>query len=309
MTQSNKTISPLRQRMIDDMTLRQLQDKTQTGYLRSVKRLTRFLSRSPDTASVEDLRAFQKYLVEKEVSSATINATIRGLRFFFEITLERPQALKRMSPVRVPDRLPVVLSVEDVTRLLNAAPNLKSKAALSVAYGAGLRASEVCHLSALASCVALPPASLQSKITDIDSERMIIRVEQGKGARDRQAMLSPALLRLLRAWWREGHRLGKMLPNGWLFPGIDPVDPLSTRQLNRMCHFAAATAELEKRISMHTLRHSFATHLLEQKTDIRIIQVLLGHKKLTTTARYAHVATKVLTDVQSPLDRLRLPVP
>ena len=293
MIQSTKAISPLRQRMIDDMSLRRLQEKTQSGYLRSVKRLTKFLGRSPDTASAEDLRAFQKQLVEAGASSSTINATIRGLRFFFETTLERPEALKRMSPVRVPDRLPVVLSVEDITRLLNGAPNLKSKAALSVAYGAGLRASEVCHL----------------KITDIDSERMIIRVEQGKGARDRQAMLSPALLRLLRAWWREGHRLGKMLPNGWLFPGVDPIDPLSTRQLNRMCHLAAATAELEKRISMHTLRHSFATHLLEQKTDIRIIQVLLGHKKLTTTARYAHVATKVLTDVQSPLDRLRLPVP
>ena len=293
MTQSNKTISPLRQRMIDDMTLRQLQEKTQTGYLRSVKRLTKFLGRSPDTASAEDLRAFQKQLVDQGVSSATINATIRGLRFFFEITLERPEVLKRMSPVRVPERLPVVLSVEDVTRLLNAAPNLKSMAALSVAYGAGLRASEVCHL----------------KITDIDSERMLIRVQLGKGARDRQAMLSPALLRLLRAWWREGHRLGKMLPKGWLFPGVDPVDPLSTRQLNRMCHLAAATAELEKRISMHTLRHSFATHLLEQKTDIRVIQVLLGHKKLTTTARYAHVATHTLSEVQSPLDRLTLPAP
>ena len=293
MTQSNNSISPLRQRMIDDMTLRQLQEKTQSGYLRSVKRLTKFLGRSPDSASAEDLRAFQKQLVEHGVSSSTINATIRGLRFFFETTLERPAALKRMSPVRVPERLPVVLSVADVTRLLDAAPNLKSKAALSVAYGAGLRASEVCHL----------------KITDIDSERMIIRVEQGKGSRDRQAMLSPALLGLLRAWWRDGHRRGKMFPNGWLFPGRDPVDPLSPRQLNRMCHFAAATAELDKQISMHTLRHSFATHLLEQQIDIRVIQVLLGHKKLTTTARYAHVATKVLSDVQSPLDRLSLPTP
>ena len=293
MTQSNNSISPLRQRMIDDMTLRQLQEKTQSGYLRSVKRLTKFLGRSPDSASAEDLRAFQKHLVDQGVSSATINATIRGLRFFFETTLERPQVLKRMSPVCVPERLPVVLSVADITRLLNAAPDLKSMAALSVADGAGLRASEVCHL----------------KITDIDSERMLIRVQLGKGARDRQAMLSPALLQLLRAWWREGHRRGKMLPNGWLFPGVDPVDPLSTRQLNRMCHFAAATAALEKRLSMHTLRHSFATHLLEQRVDIRVIQVLLGHKKLTTTARYAHVATQTLSQVQSPLDRLKLPKP
>ena len=293
MAQSNKPISRLRQRMIDDMTLRQLQEKTQSGYLRSVKRLTKFLGHSPDCASAEDLRAFQKQLVEDGVSSSTINATIRGLRFFFEITLERPQALKRMSPVRMPDRLPLVLSVEDVARLLNAAPNLKSMAALSVAYGAGLRASEVCHL----------------KVTDIDSERRVIRVEQGKGSRDRQAMLSPALLELLRAWWREGHRLGKMLPNGWLFPGLNPVNPLTTRQLNRMCHSAAASAELEKWISLHTLRHSFATHLLEHKTDIRVIQVLLGHKKLTTTARYAHVATKTLSEVESPLDRLKLPKP
>lgn len=293
MAQSTKPISPLRQRMIDDMTLRHLEDKTQTGYLRSVKRLTKFLGRSPDTASPEDLRAFQKHLVELGASGSTINATIRGLRFFFETTLERPQAMKRMSSVRVPDRLPFVLSTEDVARLLNAAPNLKSKAALSVAYSAGLRASEVVHL----------------KITDIDSERRLIRVEQGKGSRDRQAMLSPALLPLLRAWWREGRRLGKMLPNGWLFPGLDPITPLSTRQLNRVCKLAAADAGLDKRISMHTLRHSFATHLLEQHVDIRVIQVLLGHKKLTTTARYAHVASKTLSEVQSPLDRLMLPVP
>lgn len=293
MRQSTKPISALRQRMIDDMTLRKLHPNTQRNYLLAVKKLTKFLGKAPDGASSEDLRAFQKHLVEHGASSSTINAAIRGLRFFFEITLERPQMLKRMSAVRVPDRLPVVLSSEDVTRLLNGAPNLKSKAALSVAYGAGLRASEVCHL----------------KITDIDSERMIIRVEQGKGARDRQAMLSPALLRLLRAWWREGRRLAKMLPNGWLFPGMNPVNPLSPRQLNRMCKVAAAAAELDQRISMHTLRHSFATHLLEHKTDIRVIQVLLGHKKLTTTARYAHVASKILTEVQSPLDRLTLPVP
>lgn len=291
MNESN--MSPLRQRMVDDMTLRRLHPNTQRNYIRAVKRLTRYLKQAPDSASAEQLRGFQKYLVEQGVSNSTINQTICGLRFFFETTLDRPQALRHMSTVRRPERLPLVLSVADVTELLEAAPNVKAKAALSVAYGAGLRASEVCHL----------------KVTDVDSDRMILRIEQGKGSRDRQAMLSPALLTLLRTWWREGHRLGKMLPNGWLFPGMDPIDPLSPRQLSRLCKLAAAEAGLDRRVSMHTLRHSFATHLLEQKVDIRVIQVLLGHRKLTTTARYAHVATKTLTEVQSPLDRLKLPVP
>lgn len=289
MTQS--TISPLRQRMLDDMALRKLSEKTQSQYVRSVKRFVRFFGQSPDLASPEDLRRFQKHLVEQDVSSTTINATITGLRFFFEVTLDRREALKKMSPVRVPQKLPTVLTADEVARLLNAAPNLKAKAALSVAYGAGLRASEVTHL----------------KVTDIDSERMILRVEQGKGQRDRNALLSPTLLKVLRSWWREGRRLGKMLPGGWLFPGMNPVNPLSTRQLNRMIKDALKDAQIDKRISMHTLRHSFATHLLEQKVDIRIIQVLLGHQKLNNTARYAHVATRTLTEVTSPLDTLTLP--
>ena len=291
MTDSSKSVSPLRQRMIDDMTMRKLQPKTQTGYLRSVKNFTRFFGRSPDRAVPEDLRRFQLHLVEKGVSSTTLNATITALKFFYGVTLDRPSALKKMSPVRKEQKLPQVLSVEEVTRLLTAAGNLKHRAALSVAYGAGLRASEVTHL----------------KIVDIDSERMILRVEQGKGRRDRYAMLSPSLLELLRAWWRQAHAAGKMLPNGWLFPGQNPVKPLSTRQLNRACKLAAETAELDRRISMHTLRHSFATHLLEQKVDIRVIQVLLGHQKLENTARYSHVATRTLSEVKSPLDQLALP--
>ena len=198
MSQSNKPVSPLRQRMMDDMTLRKLNAKTQTGYIRAVERLTRFLKRVPDTATAEDLRLFQKHLVEQGVSSTTINATITGLRFFFDVTLDQPQRLRRMSPVRAPQKLPRVLSIEDVARLLRCAPNLKAKAALSVAYGAGLRANEV----------------VQLKVSDINSERMLLRVEEGKGGRDRQAILSPDLLTLLRAWWREGHRLGKMLPGG-----------------------------------------------------------------------------------------------
>jgi len=286
------SISPLRQRMIDDMTLRKLSPKTQAGYLRSVVKFTRFFGQSPDLASPDDLRAFQLYLVEQGASSTSINATLTGLTFLFGVTLDRPSALKRMSRVHQPQKLPHVLSVDEVARLLRGATNLKHRAALSVAYGAGLRASEVVHL----------------KVTDIDSDRMILRVVQGKGQRDRYAMLSPSLLVLLRAWWRQGHAQGKMRPGGWLFPGRNPVNPLSTRQLNHICHAAAALAELDQRISMHTLRHSFATHLLENKVDIRVIQVLLGHRKLETTARYSHVATRTLSEVTSPLEHLVLTI-
>ncbi len=291
MTDSNQSISPLRQRMIDDMTLRKLAPKTQAGYLRAVIKLALFFGGSPDLASPEDLRRFQLHLVEQGVSSTTINATLTGLTFFFDVTLERPSALKRMSRVRQPQKLPQVLSVDEVARLLAGSRNPKHRAALAVAYGAGLRASEVVHL----------------KIADIDSERMIVRVVQGKGRRDRYAMLSPSLLEILRDWWRHGHAQGKMLQSGWLFPGRNPLNPLSTRQLNTACHLAATKAELNKRISMHTLRHSFATHLLENKVDIRVIQVLLGHRKLETTARYSHVATHMLGEVTSPLEHLMLP--
>ncbi len=287
---SNHSISPLRQRMLDDMTMRRLQSKTQASYVRAVKIFTRFFGRSSDLAEPEDLRLFQLHMVKQGVSSTTLNATITGLKFFFGVTLDRPSALKKMSPVRKEQKLPQVLSVEEVTRLLKATSNLKHRAALSVAYGAGLRASEVTHL----------------KIADIDSGRMIIRIQQGKGRCDRYAMLSPSLRKLLQAWWREGRAQGKMLPGGWVFPGQNPLKPLSTRQLNRVCKSAAAAAELEKRISMHTLRHSFATHLLEQKVDIRIIQVLLGHQKLENTARYSHVATRTLSEVTSPLEHLQL---
>ena len=291
MTESNKSVSPLRGRMIDDMTMRKLNAKTQAAYIRAVKNFTRFFGRSPDLAEPEDLRSYQLHMVDQGVSSGKLNATITGLKFFFGVTLDRPSALKKMSPVRREQKLPRVLSVDQVARLLQAASNLKHRAALSIAYGAGLRASEVTHL----------------KIADIDSERMIIRVHQGKGHRDRYAMLSPSLLELLRTWWRQAHAQGKMLPNGWLFPGQNPINPLSTRQLNRACKSAAAAAELNQGISMHTLRHSFATHLLEQKVDIRVIQVLLGHQKLENTARYSHVATRTLSEVTSPLEHLALP--
>ena len=288
MDSSTQRISPLRQRMIDDMRMRKLEHKTQEGYIRAVCKLAAFLRRSPDTATVEDLRRFQLHLVDQGTSPMTLNATLTGLKFFFDVTLDRHDLMAKMQPVRVPRTLPVVLSREEVARLLAAAPNMKSQTALSVAYGAGLRASEVIAL----------------KVGDVDSKRMTLRVEQGKGRKDRYAMLSPVLLERLRAWWRVGHAQGKILPNGWLFPGMNAMDPLSTRQLNRAIHAAAAAAPIDKRVAMHTLRHSFATHLLEQKVDIRVIQVLLGHKKIETTSMYAHVATEILRQVVSPLEIL-----
>jgi site-specific recombinase XerD len=276
--------------MIDDMRMRKLSPKTQASYIRVVKRLAAFLGRSPDTASAEDLRSYQLHLVDHGISPISLNATLTGLKFLFETTLDHPELLAKMHSVQVPHKLPVVLSREEVARLLAAVDNLKHQAALAVAYGAGLRASEVVSL----------------KVSDIDSQRMTLRIEQGKGSKDRYAMLSPVLLERLRTWWKFARAQGKMLQGGWLFPGLDPIDPLSTRQLNRAVHAAAEAAGIDKRVSMHTLRHSFATHLLEQKVDIRVIQVLLGHKKLETTALYAQVATDVLREVISPIETLQL---
>jgi len=293
MTQSTKPVSPLRRRMLEDMRLRKLSPATQRNYIRAVVNLTRFLGRSPDTADAEDLRRYQLHMVEHGVTSTTINATLSGLKFFFSVTLDRPEAMKKMHPVYQPRKLPEVLSLEEVTRLLQSAGSLKYQAALAVAYGAGLRASEVVHL----------------KATDIDSDRMVIRVEQGKGKRDRNAMLSPTLLELLRAWWREGRTKRKLLPGGWLFPGQNPVNPLSTRQLNRAFHWAREAAEIDKRVSLHSLRHAFATHLLERREDIRVIQVLLGHKKIENTARYSQVAANLLREVKGPLEYLEIHPP
>jgi len=281
---SDECISPLRRRMIEDMTVRKFTLKTQNDYIRVVKNFTIFLGRSPDTASNEDLRLFQLHLSENRVGAPTINFTISALRFFFTVTLDRADAVRHLTFVHEPRKLPVVLSPEEVARFLEAAPGVKYKAAFSAAYGAGLRVSEVASL----------------KVSDIDSERMMLRIEQGKGRKDRYAMLSPVLLELLRDWWRIAR------PKAWLFPGRDPLQPMSTRQLNRACHVAANMAEITKRVSPHTLRHSFATHLLEQNTDIRVIQVLLGHAKVDTTALYAHIATNTIRAVMSPLERLSL---
>jgi integrase/recombinase XerD len=278
-------VSPLRRRMIEDMTIRQFGAKTQHGYVRVVADFARFLGRSPDQAEPEDLGRYQLHLAAAGASATKMNAAVSALRFFFRVTLGRPGFGEQLATVRKEDRLPEVLSPEEVALLLHYAPSLKHKAALSVAYGCGLRVSEIVHL----------------KVGDIDSARMLIRVEQGKGRKDRYVMLSPDLLELLRRWWRTAR------PQGWLFPGRDPGQPITARQLDRACKAAAATAALDKRVSLHTLRHSFATHLLERRTDIRVIQVLLGHKKLDTTARYTRVALKTLGAVQSPLTHLRPP--
>jgi site-specific recombinase XerD len=270
--------------MIEDMTIRKFAPKTQHDYVQRIKNFTAFLGRSPDTASFEDVRRYQLHLTIQGVGVPTLNQTVATLRFFFRVTLKRHAILEHTTFIHEPRKLPVVLSPEEVARLLNAAPGLKYKAALSVAYGAGLRAAEVVSL----------------KVCDIDSRRMIIRVEQGKGRKDRNVMLSASLLELLRAWWRAAR------PQGWLFPGRDRVQPITTRQLNRACHAAAQMAEIDKRVSLHTLRHSFATHLLEQNVDVRVIQVLLGHAKLDTTALYTRVATKTIQHVMSPLEHIAL---
>jgi len=281
---TDEAMSPLRRRMIEDMTIRKFAPKTQHDYVQRIKNFAAVLGRSPDTASFEDVRRYQLHLVSSGVSVPTLNQTVSILRFFFRVTLKRHEIVEHTHAIHEPRKLPVVLGPEEVARLLNAAPGLKYKAALSVAYGAGLRATEVVSL----------------KVSDIDSKRMIIRIEQGKGGKDRNVMLSPHLLELLRTWWKAAR------PRGWLFPGRDPAQPMTTRQLNRACHAAAQMAEINKRVSLHTLRHSFATHLLEQNTDVRVIQVLLGHSKLDTTALYTRVATKMISEVRSPLEHVAL---
>jgi site-specific recombinase XerD len=273
--------------MIEDMSVRNFGEKTRHDYIRHVKSFAGFLGRSPDTATPEDLRRFQLHQRQTGVRPPTINGSVAALRFFFSTTLDRPEMGRHLTFVREPRKIPMILSPEEIARLLEAAPGPKYKAALSAAYSAGLRVSEVVAL----------------KVSDIDSERMLLRIEQGKGRKDRFAMLSPLLLEFLRDWYRIAR------PAVWLFPGRDRLLPMTTRQLNRAVHVAAGIAEINKRVTPHTLRHSFATHLLEQNVDVRLIQVLLGHAKLDTTALYAQVATNVIRAVTSPLDRLTLLTP
>jgi integrase/recombinase XerD len=271
-------ISPLRQRLIDDMTMRRFSRETQRNYLRDVGRFATFLGRSPDTATADDVRRFQIEQRDAGVPTPTMNSIVSALRFFFTNTIDRPDLARKLIRVAHPRNLPVVLSRDEVARLLNATSCLKHQAALSVAYGSGLRVAEVAAL----------------KVSDIDSERMLLRVERGKGGRYRNAILPADLLTLLRAWWKAGRQQGVMHTQGWLFPGQHATKPISTRQLHRVVVEAAQAAQITKRVGPHTLRHSFATHLLEDGVDIRVIQAMLGHSRLDTTALYTRVATRTV---------------
>jgi integrase/recombinase XerD len=283
-------VSPLRQRLIDDMTMRRFSRETERNYIRDVGRFATWLGRSPHTATAEDVRRFQIEQQEAGVPVPTMNSIVAALRFFFTHTLDRPDLARKLVRTAHARKIPVVLTLEEMRRLLEATTCLKHQAALSVAYGAGLRVAEVSAL----------------KVSDIDSKRMLLRIERGKGGRYRNAMLPDGLLVLLREWWRAGRQQGVLHVDGWLFPGRNAMVPISTRQLYRIVVEAAEAADIAKRVGPHTLRHSFATHLLEDGVDIRVIQALLGHAKLNTTAFYTQVATRTMRAVTSPLDRLAL---
>jgi len=291
---STETITSLRQRMIEDMNARKLGSHTQTGHIRSCKRFAAFLARSPNTATVEDIRRFQLHLAETGMSICNRNRIMTGLRFLFRVTLRRLDLAAEIYHIREPQKIPLVMSPDETRRLLAVANNLKVRTVLSLGYGCGLRASEVVRL----------------KVKHIDSSQKIIRVEQSKGRKDRNVMLSPEMLDLLRQWWKarpSRHDGTTPSQERWLFPGRKPGKPMTTRQLNRLFHEAADAAGIKKRVTLHALRHSFATHLLERGTDIRIIQALLGHDKLDTTARYTRVATGMIATIKSPLDLLSHP--
>ena len=292
---STDTISPLRHRMIEDMNARKLCVGTQRGHIRSCKRFVAFLKRSPDTATAEDIRRFQLQLAETGMSIGNRNRIMTGLRFLLRVTLRRLDLAAEIYHIREPQKIPLVMSPDEMKRLLAVARNPKVRVLFGLGYGGGLRASEVVRL----------------KVKHIDRAQNIIRVEQSKSRKDRHVMLSPETLDLLRKWWKARPRYydaGVPLEDRWLFPGRRRGKPMSTRQLNRLFHAATEAAGIKKDVTLHALRHSFATHLLEEgKTDIRAIQALLGHDKLDSTARYTRVATGMIAKIESPLDRLSRP--
>ena len=288
---SMRMISPLRQSMIDDMTARQVGPRTQQAYIRSCKRFSVFLGRSPETATADDIRRFQLDLADSAPSIFSRNNIVTGVKFLFRVTLLRLDLVAEFFHVRQPVTIPPVLSADEVECLLTAAKSLRVRVMLSLAYGCGLRAGEVIRLRA----------------GDIDSAQNVIRVVQSKGRKDRHVMLPPCVLALSRQWWLErptDQDADMARQDRWLFPGRVPGKPITTRQLTRLFHEAARAAGIRKRVTLHTLRHSFATHLLEHGTDIRLIQALLGHHRLETTAHYTRVATGIIAAVASPIDKL-----
>jgi integrase/recombinase XerD len=295
MSETN-TVSPLRQRMLEDMVARKLNPHTQRSHIYSCKRFAAWLKRSPDTATPDEVRLFQLHLVESGASICNRNRIMTGIRFLFRVTLRRHDLAAEVWHIKEPQKLPPVLNPDEVKRILTLATSLKARAMLTLAYGCGLRAGEVVRLRA----------------GNIDSEQMIIRIVQSKGRKDRHVMLPAEVLDLLRQWWKvrpSRHDAGIVPEQRWLFPGRnDRVGlPVTTRQFGRLFKEAAKAAGLRKTLSLHTLRHSFATHLLERGTDIRLIQALLGHDKLETTARYTRVATGMIAKIESPLDDLKAP--
>jgi site-specific recombinase XerD len=277
-------MTPLRQRMREDMQMRNLSPNTQTVYLRAVARFALHYHKPPDQLGVQEVRTYLIHLInERQVAPSTFNLVRCALRFFYTVTLNRAWVLDRIVCQKEPKQLPVVLSSEEVRALFAATRRLKSRALLMTLYAAGLRVSEVTAL----------------QVTDIDSQRMAIRVRQGKGNKDRYVMLSPILLGVLREYWR------KYRPTTWLFPGATPDRPMTSQAVRCLCVTAGRRARLNKRISPHTLRHTFATHLLEAGTDIRTIQALLGHRSLRTTALYTYVSLDKVAATKSPLDLLQ----
>jgi site-specific recombinase XerD len=287
-------ISPLRQRMIEDMSARRLHAGTQKSHIRACKRFATFLKRSPDTATADDIRRFQLHLTQSGVSICLRNRTMTALRFLFRVTLRRLDLAAEIYHIKEPQKIPLVMSPDETKRLLAVAKTLKARVLFALGYGCGLRASEVVRL----------------KVAHIDSAQRIIRVVQSKGRKDRNVMLSLEVLALLRQWWKVRPRwydIGVPPQERWLFPGIRRGKPMTTRQLNRLFHQTADAAGIRKPVTLHSLRHSFATHLLERGTDIRVIQALLGHSKLEATARYTQVATGMISAVESPFDLLSEP--
>ena len=280
-------MTPLRQRYLEDLQLRGLAETTQRSYVHYVADFAKYYRTSPENLDLEAVRQYELYLLnERKLSPSSINCFVAAVQFLYLNTLDRAWGKAHFPRLKCPTKLPIVLSPAEVARFFDAVPNLKYRAALMICYGAGLRVSEAVAL----------------QVSDIDSQQMLIRVNQGKGAKDRYSILSPRLLGLLRLYWRAAgpHDPGQK----WLFPGWRTDSHLKSSSLNQACHDARRTSGITKRVTPHTLRHSFATHLLEQGTDTRLIQVLLGHSSITTTAHYTTVTPRTVGRVTSPLDTL-----